>query len=77
MKLEKTPLTSMAENPLLSKADIESQQLIKDGKIAYAYWQASICDWMLAHFTVEWKDFLAKLLQMEGRDARIKIECHW
>lgn len=76
MELEKTPLTSMAENPLLSKADIESRQPTKDGKTAYAYRQASIRDRMLAHFTLEWKDFPAKLLQMEGRDARIRIECH-
>jgi hypothetical protein len=76
LELENTPLTSMIENPLLSKADIESRQPTREGKIAYAYRQASIRDRMLAHFTVKWKDFPAKLLHMEGRDARIRIECH-
>ena len=71
VELENTPLTSRIENLLLSQADIKSRQPTRDGKIAYAYRQASIRDRMFAHFVAKWKDFPAKLLHIEGRDTRI------
>lgn len=77
LELENALLTSRIENSLLSQADIKLWQLTRDGKIAYAYWQANICNRMFAHFVAKWMEFPAKLLHMEDRDAHIWIECHW
>lgn len=75
-QLENTRLFSTSDNPVLANADIESQRAVRDGKIAYAYWQASIRDRMGAHFVDKWKSFPSKLLNMEGRDARVRVELH-
>ena len=75
-QLENTRLISTSENPVLANADVESQRAVRDGKIAYAYRQASICDRMSAHFVDKWKSFPSKLLNMEGRDARVRVELH-
>jgi len=69
-------VTNIAGNPLLEKADIDSRQLTRDGKIAYAYRQASIRDRMVVYFSAKWKGFPSKLLHMESGDARIRIERH-
>jgi hypothetical protein len=76
LELENVPLTSRIENSLLSQADIKSRQPTRDGKIAYAYRQASIRDQMFTYFVAKWTDFPSKLLHMEGKDAQIRIECH-
>ena len=75
-ELENKPLISMSKNPVIVSANVESQRAVRDGKIAYAYQQVSICDWMNAHFVRRLKSFPAKLLYMEGGDAHIWVECH-
>ena len=55
-QLEHKLLTSTIQNPVLAKADIDSRQLTKEGKIAYAYRQAGIRDQMIIHFSAMWKD---------------------
>lgn len=76
MNLENSTLTSVIPEPRLAEADIRSQQLIKDGKIAYAYRQAGIRQRMKSRFSNEWKDLPMRLLEMENGDARVRIECH-
>ena len=75
-QLENTQLISTSENPVLANADVESQQVVRGGKIAYAYRQASIRDRMSAHFVDKWRSFPSKLLNMEGRDACVRVELH-
>ena len=75
-ELENRPVISSSDNLILVQADVESQQAVRDGKIAYAFRQASIRDRMMAHMVVKWKDLPSKLLHMENGDARIRIECH-
>lgn len=75
-KLENKPVISLFDNSVLRQADVESQRAVRNGKIAYAYRQASIRDRMIAHIVAKWKDFPSKLLHMENGDARIRIERH-
>ena len=46
-QLEHELLTSTIQNPVLVKADIDSRQPTREGKIAYAYRQASIHNQMI------------------------------
>ena len=75
-KLENKPVISLFDNSVLRQADVELQRAVRNGKIAYAYRQASIRDRMIAHIVAKWKDFPSKLLHMENGDARIRIERH-
>ena len=68
---KKKPVISSSNNFVLVQADMESQQVVKDGKTAYAFRQASICNQMVAHIVTEWKDLPSKLLHMENGDACI------
>lgn len=68
------PTTAFAE-PLLAEADLRSQNIIREGKIAYAYRQATIRDQMRTHFSNKWKDLPSKLISMVNVDA-VRIECH-
>lgn len=75
-KLENSSLTSTIPEPILAAADLKSQEVIRNGKIAYAYRQAGIRERMRNHFCTKWKDLPARLLHMENVDALLRIECH-
>ena len=75
-ELENLLLTSTIPEPRLAAADLKSREVIRNGKIAYAYRQAGIRDCMRNHFCSKWKDLSARLLHMENSDALIRIECH-
>jgi hypothetical protein len=75
-QLELTEPTSSHRVPALITADISTQTVIREGKIAYAYRQASIRDAMKLYCNARWDKCRGDLLNLEGFDAKIMIECH-
>jgi hypothetical protein len=61
---------------ILAAADIDAQNRIRQGKIAYAYQQASTHETMKLHCEKKWQDsdLVSRLLHMEDGDARVVVE---
>jgi len=76
LQLEATELSSSQTVPALAQADIMTQTVKKEGKIAYAYRQAAIRDGMVNHCKLRWEKYKVLLLTLEGFDAKVMVECH-
>lgn len=59
---------------ILAAADIDAQNRIRQGKIAYAYQQASTQERMKLYCENKWQELRSRLLQMEDGDARVVVE---
>ena len=59
---------------VLAAADIDTQNRIQQGKIAYAYQQASTRERMKLHCEKKWQGVLSRLLHMEDGEASIMVE---
>ncbi len=75
-QLKATELSSSQTVPALAQADIMTEAVKKEGKIAYAYRQAAIRDGMLKHCKLRWEKYETLLLTLEGFDAKVMVECH-
>ena len=69
-------LTSSLSIDVLAMADIQVQDVLRQGKIAYAFRQASIREDMGRTCEAKWKDIYEKLIHMDGFDAAVLIEPH-
>jgi hypothetical protein len=59
---------------VLTEADVDAQNRVRQGKIAYAYQQASIRETMKLHCENKWQGLSSRLLHMEDGDAVNMIE---
>ena len=75
-QLEATELTLSQSFPALFQADILTQTVKQEGKIAYAYRQAAIRDGMLDHCKLQWEKYKIELLTLHGFEAKVMVECH-
>jgi len=75
-QLETKELLSSQTVSALAQADIMTQAVKEEGKIAYAYRQAAIRDGMLKHCKLRWEKYNILLLTLEGFDAKVMVECH-
>ena len=75
-RLEATELTSSQSFPALVQADIMTQAVVQEGKIAYAYRQAAIRYDMLKECKLRWEKCQTELLTLEGFNAEVMVECH-
>jgi hypothetical protein len=73
---EAMELLSSQTVPALARADITTQTVKEEGKIAYAYRQAAIRDRMLNHCKLRWEKYQILLLTLEGFDAKVMVECY-
>jgi len=75
-QLEATALSSSQTVPALAQADVMTQAVKKEGKIAYAHRQAAIRNEMLNYCKLRWEKYNNMLLTLEGFDAKVMVECH-
>lgn len=75
-RLEATKLSSSQTVPSLAQADVMTQAVNEEGKIAYAYRQAAIRNEMLNQCKLRWEKYKIPLLTLEGFDAKVMVECH-
>jgi hypothetical protein len=59
---------------VLAAADIDAHNRIRQGKIAYAYQQASTRERMKLHCERKWQDLLSRLVHLEDGDAKVMVE---
>jgi len=59
----------------IQEMQAKEAKVILASKKCYAYRQAGMRDAMKARCDTKWVGISAKLMSMEGRDARIMVEC--
>jgi len=75
-QLEANTLTSSQSFPALIQADVMTQTVQQEGRVAYAYRQAAIRDGMLNHCKLKWEKYGIALVTLPGFDAKVMVECH-
>lgn len=68
--------SSLETDIRLVAADIAEKSPIRQGKIAYAHYQADIRDQMKGNCQKKWEGLSTRLRTMEGHDATKMVECH-
>ncbi len=76
-QLEVMELSSSQTVSALAQADIMTEAVKKEGRIAYAYRQAAIRDKMLNHCKLQWEKYKTLLTTLEEFDPKVMIECHF
>jgi hypothetical protein len=66
--------TSLEAIEVVAAAEIGAKNIVREGKIAYAYRQGNLRDKIKQHCESEWVGLCSQLQYMEGADAMVMVE---